>query len=463
MDSSSPRLALSRRAFLGGSSMTLGSLALQQLLAPPTQASPLAAPSTPKATSVILLHMVGAPSQLDLFDFKPVLQKHDRQPAPNSLFEGKRFSFLQGHPKLLGTRYAFQQHGQSGAWISELLPHLSKHADTISFVRSMHTTEFNHAPAQLLFHTGKNRQGQPSLGSWVDYGLGSLNQNLPSYVVFVSGDYPGGGANLWANGYLPSTHQGVEFRSQGEPVLFLNNPRDVSTERRRRVLDGLQALNQAQFAALQDPDILARMRQYEMAFRMQSSVPSLMDLASEPASVREMYGTGEFATQCLYARRLVEAGVRFVELFNANWDTHSSQHKSLSKLCANVDRPISALLSDLQMRGLLDQTLVLFTGEFGRTPMLQGSEHPDTCGRDHHKDAFTLWMAGGGIQPGVQYGSTDELGYSIAENPVHVRDIHGTLLHLLGIHHKNLTFRFQGLDQRLTGVEEVRILHPLLS
>ena len=453
---------LTRRAFLGGGSMTLGALAFEQLLGKASAARPEVRAAVGKAKSVIFLHMVGAPSQLDLFDYKPELQKYDRQLAPKSFFEGKRFSFLKGHPKLLGTPYAFQQHGQSGAWISELLPHLAGVADELTFIRSMHTTEFNHAPAQLLFHTGRNRQGQPSLGSWVDYGLGSLNQDPPSYVVFVSGDYPGGGASLWNNGYLPSMHQGVEFRSQGEPVLFLNNPPGISQERRRRVLDGIQELNREKHAAVADPEILTKMSQYEMAFRMQSSVPELMDLSKEPESVKAMYGEGDFARQCLYARRLVESGVRFVELFNANWDTHSGQHKSLGKLCKNVDQPISALLRDLKQRGLLDQTLVVFAGEFGRTPMLQGAESPESCGRDHHKDAFTIWMAGGGMKPGVQYGATDPMGYHIAENPVHVRDIHGTLLHLLGLNHKQLTFRYQGLDQRLTGVEEVKILHELL-
>jgi hypothetical protein len=370
---------------------------------------------------------------------------------------------LRGHPKLLGTRYRFEQHGQSGAWISELLPHLSRVADEVTFIRSMTTPEFNHAPAQLAFHTGRNRQGNPSLGAWVDYGLGSLNRDLPSYVVFVSGGMPGGGANLWGSGFLPGVHQGIEFRSRGEPVLFLRNPTGVDSSRRRGVLEAIGALNATQHERLQDPEILTRIQQYEMAFRMQTSVPRLMDLSSEAPSTMASYGKGDFARQCLLARRLVEEGVRFVELFHRDWDTHGNMHGRLSKLCQEVDQPIAALLQDLKQRGLLESTLVVFAGEFGRTPMLQGAETADAAGRDHHREAFTVWMAGGGIRPGVQYGATDDLGHSVAENAVSVRDLHGTLLHLLGVDHRKLTFRYQGLDQRLTGVEQTRVLHELLG
>jgi hypothetical protein len=453
-----------RRSFLQTSA--LASLALHELLSPagaaPRSRSRLEAKAS-KAKNVLFIHLVGAPSQLDLYDYKPALQKYDRKLAPKEFFEGKRFAFLTGHPKLLGTRYQFQQHGQSGAQLSELLPHLGSVADDLTFVRSMHTTEFNHAPAQLFFHTGRNRQGQPSLGSWIDYGLGSLNQNLPSYVVFVSGGLPGAGANLWGNGFLPSEHQGTEFRSSGEPVLFLNSPQGVDSARRRRVLDGISQMNSLHHAESHNPDVLARIKQYEMAFRMQSSVPEVMDLSKEPASVRGAYGTGDFALQCLHARRLLEAGVRFVEIFHRDWDTHGGMHRALGRLCKAVDQPIAALLRDLKTRGLLSETLVVCAGEFGRTPMLQGNESPDACGRDHHKDAFTVWMAGGGTRPGLQYGATDDLGYHVAENPVHVRDLHATLLHLLGIEHQKLTFRYQGLDQRLTGVEETRVIHELLA
>jgi hypothetical protein len=469
-----PDFFWNRRTLLGGGGLMLGALAAEELLgtaargtAPAQTAAPAPArlfqTHAAKAKSVIFLHMVGAPSQLDLFDHKPVLQKFDRQPAPKEFVEGKRFAFLRGHPKLLGTRYRFEQQGRSGAWMSELLPHLGQVADEMTFIRSMTTSEFNHAPAQLAFHTGRNRQGNPSLGAWVDYGLGSLNRDLPSYVVFVSGGLPGGGANLWGSGFLPSVHQGIEFRSQGEPVLFLQNPAAVDSARRRKVLDGISELNAQQHARMQDPEILTRIQQYEMAFRMQTSVPGLMNLSGESPATLAAYGRGNFARQCLLARRLVEEGVRFVELFHRDWDTHGSMHGRLTSLCREVDQPIAALLLDLKSRGLLESTLVVFAGEFGRTPMLQGTESPDGAGRDHHKEAFTVWLAGGGIRPGVQYGATDELGHSVAENPVHVRDLHGTLMHLLGMDHRKLTFRYQGLDQRLTGVEEARILRELLA
>ncbi len=453
---------LQRRAFLAGLGLGVGALAFNRLLTP--ELFGVAPHHAAKAKRVIFFHLVGAPSQLDLFDYKPVLQKHDRQLAPESFFKGKRFSFLRGHPKLLGTTFQFSQHGQSGTWISELLPHLARHADDLAVIRSMHTPEFNHAPAQMVLHTGQNRQGgYPSVGSWVDYGLGSESENLPGYVVFLSGRTPGAGRNLWNNGFLPSVHQGVRFRSQGEPVLFLENPADVDGARRRRVLDQLQALNRERFLTQHDPEIQTRMRQYEMAFRMQASIPALMDLGSEPPSVQQAYGESDFAKQCLYARRLAEAGVRFIELYHADWDTHNSQDKRLRQLCRAIDQPIAALLGDLKARGMLEDTLVVWGAEFGRTPMLQGDESPEKCGRDHHRDAYTIWMAGGGIRGGINYGATDELGYHIAENPVQARDFHATLLHLLGVNHEEVTFRYQGLDQKLTGVEEAHILTDLLA
>ena len=454
---------LQRRALLRGGAAGLGTLALNSLLEPGLLGATGAETGTglthfaPKAKRVIFMHMVGAPSQLDLFDYKPVLQKHDRQLCPEEVIKGKRFAFIRGHPKLLGTRYAFARCGSGGTEISELLPHLQTVADDICVVRSMTTRDFNHGPAQLFFHTGLNRLGNPSLGSWVSYGLGSPAANLPAYVVFVSGRIPGAGSALWGNGFLPSVHQGIEFRSAGEPVLFLNNPEGVDMERRRRVLDGVQELNGEQLELTGDPEIATRMRQYEMAFRMQSSVPELMDLKDEPHHVLEMYGEGEFARQCLYARRLAERGVRFVELFHADWDTHGNQHARLSANCRTVDRPMTALIRDLKQRGLMEDTLVVWAGEFGRTPMLQGSEKPETCGRDHHKEAFSIWLAGGGIKGGTTYGSTDEMGYNVVEHPVQVRDLHATLLHLLGLDHEKVTFRFQGLDQKLTGVEKAGV------
>ena len=440
--------------------MGLGATALQQLLN--ADDSGKTHHFAPKAKSVIFFHMVGAPSHLDLFDYKPELQKHDRQPAPESFFEGKRFSFLRGHPKLLGSPYEFPQHGQSGIHMSELLPHLSSVVDDMAMIYTMRTKEFNHAPAQLYFHTGQNRQGNPSIGSWVDYGLGSANSDLPSYVVFLTGATAGAGRSLFGSGFLPSIHQGIEFRSQGEPVLFLDDPEGIDRSRRRRILDGIQAMNRESYAALGDPEIQTRMDQYEMAFRMQTSVPELMDLSAEPTSVREMYGKGDFAQQCLYARRLVESGARFVELFNQGWDTHSSQDKRLRAKTKEVDQPIAALIKDLKMRGMLDDTLIIWGAEFGRTPMLQGVEDPARCGRDHHKDAYTIWMAGGGVRGGTTHGATDEMGYSIAEKPVEMRDFHATILHLLGLDHRQVDFRYQGLDQRLTGVEDAHILTDIL-
>ena len=457
--------SLSRRHFLSRTGAGLGSLALGSLLHRDLlgEVPPALRAVAPKAKSVIFFHMTGAPSQLDLFDEKPVLRKYDRQPAPESLFEGKRFSFLRGHPKLLGSPYQYTQHGRSGLALSELLPHLGTVADELCLVKSVHTSEFNHGPAQLVFHTGLNRQGNPSLGSWTTYGLGSESENLPAYVVFLTGNTPGAGANLWKSGFLPSVHQGVQLRGEGDPVLFLNSPKDVSRDDRRRTLDSIEALNRQYFESVGDPEIVTRIEQYEMAFRMQASVPELVDLSQEDAVTRERYGKGEFATQCLQARRLVERGVRFVELFNGDWDTHAGQKGRLAALTKEVDQPIAALIADLKQRGLLDQTLVVWGAEFGRTPMLQGDESPAKCGRDHQKDAFTVWMAGGGVKGGISYGTTNDLGNEVAENPVEVRDLHATTMHLLGIDHEKLTYRYQGFDQRLTGVEEARVIGEILG
>ena len=456
---------VNRRRFLSRSGAGLGSLALGSLLQRDLlgEVPPALRALAPKARSVIFFHMTGAPSQLDLFDEKPVLRKYDRQPAPESLFEGKRFSFLRGHPKLLGSPYQFHQHGRSGLALSELLPQLGTVADELCLVKSVHTTEFNHGPAQLVFHTGVNRQGNPSLGSWTTYGLGSESENLPAYVVFLTGNTPGAGASLWKSGFLPSVHQGVQFRGEGDPVLFLNSPKEVTRDDRRRTLDSIEALNRQYFESVGDPEIVSRIEQYEMAFRMQASVPELVDLSRESATTRERYGKGEFATQCLQARRLVERGVRFVELFHGDWDTHAGQKGRLAALTQEVDQPIAALIADLKQRGLLDQTLVVWGAEFGRTPMLQGDESPAKCGRDHQKDAFTVWMAGGGVRRGISYGATNDLGNEVAENPVQVRDLHATMMHLLGIDHESLTYRYQGFDQRLTGVEVARVIEEILA
>jgi len=459
---------LTRRTLLQGTSMGLGSLALSWLLGQESQgaatsADPLAARPghhRPRAKNVIFLHMVGAPSQLDLFDYKPTLQKFDGEPCPKELLEGKRFAFLRGHPSLLGTKFKFEKHGKSGLELSENLPHLASVADEIAVVKTLHTEQINHGPAQLMFHTGFGRFGRPSVGSWAAYGLGSENRDLPAYVVMITGKVAGAGSALWGSGFLPSVYQGVEFRSQGDPVLFLGNPPGVSPTDRRRLLDGIQALNREQLADVGDPEIATRISQYEMAFRMQSSVPELMDLADEPAEIHELYGSkpgqSSFANNCLLARRLVERGVRFVQLFHADWDHHSAIETNLPARCKDVDQPMAALVKDLKQRGLLDETLVVWGGEFGRTPMLQGTDADDNPaarpGRDHHKDAFSIWLAGGGVKGGFTLGQTDDLGYTIVEDPVHINDFHATLLHLLGLDHERLTFKFQGRKYRLTDV-----------
>lgn len=458
--------AINRRTFLSRTGAGVGSLALGSLLGKEANAASMLAPFkavAPKARSVIFFHMTGAPSHLDLFDNKPVLRKYDRQLAPKELFEGKRFSFLRGHPKLLGSPYDFIQHGQSGNELSSLLPKLGTVADDMCIIKSMRTTEFNHGPAQLVFHTGLNRQGNPSIGSWTTYGLGSESENLPAYVVFLKGNTPGAGANLWKAGFLPSVYQGVQFRGEGEPVLYLTSPDGVTREERRRTLDTIEALNRQNLELVGDPEIQTRIDQYEMAYRMQASVPDLVDLSQEDPKTLEMYGKSEFAGQCLKARRLVERGVRFVELFHGDWDTHSNQQGRLAANCEEVDQPITALITDLKRRGLLDSTLVVWGAEFGRTPMLQGTEDPAKCGRDHQKDAYTVWMAGGGIKGGVTYGKTNDLGNEVAENPTKVRDLHATILHLLGIDHEKLTYRYQGFEQRLTGVEEAYVLNDLIA
>jgi hypothetical protein len=460
-----PELHLTRRALFERAGMGIGTIALSSLLGQESRAESAgeSAPAphfVPRAKNVIFLHMVGAPSQLELFDHKPTLAQYDGQPCPKHLIEGQRFAFLRGHPSLLGPRFKFAKHGESGLELSELLPHLATVADDIAVVKSLHTEQINHGPAQLMFHTGFGRFGRPSLGSWVSYGLGSENRDLPAYVVMITGKVAGAGSALWGSGFLPGVHQGVEFRSQGDPVLFLSNPPGVTPSDRRRLLDGIQALNQQQLTDLGDPEIATRISQYEMAFRMQSSVPELMDLSTEPAAIREMYGAKpgqpSFANNCLLARRLVERGVRFVQLFHADWDTHGNIDTGLPARTKEVDQPMAALVRDLKQRGLLDETLVVWGGEFGRTPMLQGTDDDDNPaakpGRDHHKDAFSIWLAGGGIKGGTTVGQTDDLGYTIAEDPVHINDFHATLLHLLGLDHERLTFKFQGRQYRLTDV-----------
>lgn len=462
-------LQISRRQFFKRTGFGLGSIALSSLLAeafaqgaPAKFENPLA-PRRPMfpatAKNVIYLHMVGAPSQLDLFDHKPLLEKYDNKPCPDSFLEGKRFAFLRGHPNIAASQFQFSKHGESGQEISELLPNLAKISDDIALIKTMHTDEFNHGPAQLFLHTGFGRPGRPSFGSWVTYGLGSENQNLPAYVVLLSGPLAGAGTSLWSNGFLPSIFQGVQFRSKGDPVLFLSNPEGHSREDRRRMLDAIASLNQQSFDVVGDPEISTRIGQYEMAYRMQTAVPELADLSQETSQTLAMYGAEpgkvSFANNCLLARRLIERGVRLVQLFDSDWDHHSNLAVGLPKKCKDVDKAMAALVMDLKQRGLLEETLVIWGGEFGRTPMQQktnaeGSEAKP--GRDHHKDAFTFWLAGGGVKPGITYGKTDDFGYNIAENPVHIHDLNATVLHLLGIDHERLTFKYQGRDFRLTDV-----------
>ena len=454
--------SLARRAFLRHTSAGIGSVALASLLAETAQSQLLH--HAPRAKRVIFLHMVGAPSHLDLFDYKRQLQQLDGQLCPPSLLEGARFAFLRGHPRLLGTRYRFHRHGESGLEMSELLPHLSAVADEIAVIKTMRTEHFNHAPAQLFLHTGFGRFGRPTMGSWVNYGLGSENRDLPGFVVLITGLVGGAGNSMWGSGFLPTIHQGIEFRSQGDPVLFLSNPAGVSRSDRHQVVESINRLNAIQLEELGDPEIETRIRQYELAYRMQSAVPELMDISREPKHIQAMYGTRpgqvSFANNCLLARRLVERGVRFVQLCDQGWDHHGSVFESLPKKCKQVDQPIAALIQDLKQRGLLDETLVVWGTEFGRTPLLQSDRSKP--GRDHHKEAYSVWMAGGGIKGGATFGETDPLGYFPADNPVDVNDWHATILHLLGVDHEQLTYKYQGRQFRLTDVSG-NVLSQLLA
>lgn len=437
--------------------------------------APLTPSFAPKAKRVIHLHMVGAPSQLELFDYKPVLARFDGKTCPDEYLKGQRFAFIQGVPRMLGPRFPFRQHGQSGAWISDRLPHLAGHADKLCFIKTMQTDQFNHGPAELLVHTGNQNLGHPSMGAWVTWGLGTENQNLPGFMVLISGGrLPRVGASLWGSGYLPSVYQGVQCRSSGDPVLNTTNPQGVTRDIRRLALDSLRRLNEQTHADFGDPETVTRIAQYEMAYRMQVSVPEVMSIRDEPASMLEMYGAvpgkESFANNCLLARRLAEAGVRYIQLFDWGWDSHGasaaeSLNEGFMRKCRDMDRPVAALLSDLQQRGLLDDTLVVWGGEFGRTPMQEnrGGSENKFVGRDHNPNAFTYWMAGAGVKPGITYGETDDMGYYPAVDPVHLRDFHATLLHLFGYSHERLSFPFQGLDQKLTGVKKARVIKDILS
>lgn len=455
-------LALSRRWFLQDCGVGLGAVALSHLFGQDSFAasSPATDPLAPRqphyparAKNVIFLFMAGAPSQFEMFDNKPKLAELDGTLPPPELIDGYRAAFISPNSKFLGPKFQFARHGESGAELSELLPHLATVADDVAIVRSMATDAFNHAPGQILMSTGAQQFGRPSMGAWVTYGLGCESRDLPAYVVFSSGKKgPSGGNSNWGSGFLPTVHQGVQFRTSGDPVLYLSNPPGVDTEVQRESLSSIRRLNQMRFDATGDPEIQTRISSFEMAFRMQSSAPDLMDIAGEPEHIQRMYGVEpgkpSFAANCLLARRLVERGVRFVQLFHEAWDQHGNLTKDITKNCQDTDQACAALIKDLKQRGLLDSTLIVWGGEFGRTPMVQGGND----GRDHHPNAFTMWLAGGGVKPGITYGATDEFGFNAVENRVHVHDLHATILHLLGFDHTQLTYRFQGRDFRLTDV-----------
>jgi hypothetical protein len=430
----------------------------------------------PKAKRVIFLHMAGAPSQLELFDYKPALAKLNGKPTPAEYLEGQRFAFIQGIPTLLDSIYPFHQAGQSGQWISDRLPHFEKVIDDVCFIKSMHTDQFNHAPAQLLLHTGNANLGNPSIGSWVTYGLGSENENLPGYISLVSGGKaPSAGKSVWGSGFLPSVYQGVQCRSKGDPVLYLSNPKGVSRDMRREAIDAITKINQQAHAETHDPETLTRISQYEMAFRMQIHANEAFDLKDEPKHIHELYGTQpgkeSFANNCLLARRLAERGVRYIQLFDWGWDSHGASgsealNSGFIKQCKNVDQPMAALITDLKQRGMFEDTLIVWGGEFGRTPMREnrGGREMKFIGRDHNPGAFTMWMAGAGVKPGMSYGETDPIGYKAMKNPVSTQDLQATILHLLGLKHNKLTYPFQGLDQTLPGVTKpARIIKDILA
>ncbi len=418
----------------------------------------------PRAKRVIYLHMAGSPSQLDLFDYKPELKKFDGKDCPQAFLDGKRFAFIQGVPKMLGPQFEFEQVGQAGHWVSDRLPHFKKVADNVCFIKSMFTSQFNHAPAQLLMHTGNQILGSGSMGAWATYGLGSENENLPGFIVLVSGGrMPSAGKSVWSSGFLPSVYQGVQCRSQGDPVLFLSNTDGATREQRRQTLDAIDKLNRRAYEEFGDRETLTRISQYEMAFRMQTSATDAFDLSQETEAVHQAYGTQvgqeSFANNCLLARRLAERDVRFIQLFHWGWDAHGAAASEAINVgfhdrCREVDQPIAALLNDLQTRGLLDETLVVWGGEFGRTPMRENRNGKEMqfVGRDHNPGAFTMWLAGGGVRPGMCLGETDELGYEAVVDRVSPHDLHATILKLLGIDHLRLTYLTQGVHQRLSNL-----------
>ena len=482
---------ITRRHFFSQGKNLLGGAALASLLGPSlgssaargatlnSSESALPAELThfaPKAKHVIYLHMVGGPAQMDLYDYKPVMNDWYDKDLPDSIRKGQRLTTMtsgQARFPIAPSKFKFAQHGQSGMWVSELLPYTSRMVDEMCFIRSMHTEAINHEPAISYMQTGNQITGRPCLGSWTSYGLGSLNRDLPTFVVLVAKpsnteQVQAISARLWASGYLPGEHAGVSFRSGGDPILYINNPAGVSSEVRRRTLDGLRALNELNLQQVGDPETNTRIEQYELAYRMQSSVPELVDLGQETQETLDLYGPdvkkpGSFAHTVLLARRLVERGVRFVQMYHNNWDTHGNVAGRLPDQCRDADQPCWALIQDLKRRGLFDDTLVIWGGEFGRTIYSQGGLSHENYGRDHHPRCFTMWMAGGGSRGGQIYGETDDFSYNIVRDPVHIHDFHATVLHLLGFDHERFTYRYQGLDQRLTGVEPARVVRELLA
>jgi len=460
------RQHLTRRWFFRECGVGLGAIALGRLLLeggdlragpasllPTNPMAPRAPHFAPRAKSVIFLFMAGAPSHLELFDYKPELARWNGKLPPADLVKGYRAAFINPSSKLLGPKFKFERRGKCGAEISELLPHLGEVADDIAIVKSMHTDAFNHAPGQIMMNTGSQQFGRPSLGAWTAYGLGSEAADLPAFVVFSTGSKgTSGGASNWGSGFLPSMYQGVLFRNTGDPVLYLSNPRGVDRELQGDTIETIRRLNQKRLGRVGDPEIATRINSFEMAYRMQSSAPELMDLRREPKSILDLYGAEPekptFASACLLARRLVERGVRFVQIFHESWDHHGNLTSGLKGSCGTTDRPSAALIKDLKERGLLDDTLVIWGGEFGRTPMVQGGND----GRDHHPNCFSMWLAGGGVKGGITIGESDEFGFRVTKDGVHVHDLHATILHLLGFDHTQLTYRFQGRDFRLTDV-----------
>ncbi len=475
----------SRRQLLANSGRALGAAALATLMtkgAAVSQAMPVARSSAgqvglphflPKAKRVIYLFMSGGPSHIDLFDYKPEMREFHGEELPESIRQGQRLTTMTSGQKsfpCVAPMFTFKKYGVHQTWVSELLPHTASIVDQITIVKSMHTEAINHDPAITLINTGRQQPGKPCMGSWISYGLGSMNENLPTFVVMIS---RGKGAlqalysRLWSSAFLPSKHQGVKLRAGSSPVLYLDDPDGIDRTMRRRMLDGIAKINQLHFDTMQDPETLTRISQYELAFRMQTSMPELTDLSSEPDHTFQMYGAdsrkpGTFARNCVIARRLAERGVRFIQLYHRAWDQHGNLPKDLRSQCNDVDQACAGLVNDLKQRGMLDDTLVIWGGEFGRTIYSQGALTKDNHGRDHHGRAFTIWMAGAGIKQGFEYGKTDSHSYNIVENPVHIRDMNATILHQLGIDHNRLTFKFQGLDEKLTGVEPAHVVQDIL-